>query len=168
MLENARQIARPSLVTATLQTLLKFLNWIPLMYVFNTNIIDQLVNVFFPVRHRRLTLPAASRLMCCQIAHSSWLWPAQYAQEPQFRNDALKCLTEIAGLDPRDIGERCDTVSAAAPPCRCCWAFVPWPGCCCCRARLLPLPARLGSSPEWPPCRSLTDCPAGLFLVPQV
>lgn len=50
VLEHARSITRPSLVTATLQTLLRFLNWIPLVYVFQTNIIDQLV-VRAPGRH---------------------------------------------------------------------------------------------------------------------
>src|SRR5436305_15137079 len=39
VLEKAHQ---PSLIKATLETLLKFLNWIPLGYIFETNIIDNL------------------------------------------------------------------------------------------------------------------------------
>jgi exportin-1 len=34
---------KPSLIKATLETLLRFLNWIPLGYIFETNIIDNLV-----------------------------------------------------------------------------------------------------------------------------
>ena len=34
---------KPSLTKATLETLLKFLNWIPLGYIFETSIIDCLV-----------------------------------------------------------------------------------------------------------------------------
>jgi len=39
-LENAN---KPSLIKATLETLLRFLNWIPLGYIFETQIIDYLV-----------------------------------------------------------------------------------------------------------------------------
>jgi exportin-1 len=35
---------KPSLVKATLETLLRFLNWIPLGYIFETQIIDHLVS----------------------------------------------------------------------------------------------------------------------------
>jgi exportin-1 len=40
VLENAN---KPSLIKATLETLLRFLNWIPLGYIFETQIIDYLV-----------------------------------------------------------------------------------------------------------------------------
>lgn len=39
---------RPSLLRITLQTLQRFLTWIPLGYIFQTNLIDALVNKFFP------------------------------------------------------------------------------------------------------------------------
>ena len=55
-----------SLIKATLETLLKFLNWIPLGFIFETPIIDTLRTRFLEV--------------------------------PEFRNIALKCLTEIGGL----------------------------------------------------------------------
>lgn len=35
---------KPSLIKATLETLLRFLNWIPLGYIFETQIIDHLVS----------------------------------------------------------------------------------------------------------------------------
>jgi len=41
VLEKAQ---KPSLIRATLETLLRFLNWIPLGYIFETNIIDILRN----------------------------------------------------------------------------------------------------------------------------
>ncbi|KAL7573078.1 hypothetical protein ACA910_018764 [Epithemia clementina (nom. ined.)] len=39
---------RPSLLSVTLQTLQRFLTWIPLGYIFRTSLIDKLVNKFFP------------------------------------------------------------------------------------------------------------------------
>jgi len=65
---------KPSLLAVTLQTLLRFLNWIPLGYIFETGLVKRLVFKFLPV--------------------------------PQFRNDTLACLTEIAGLD---IGQAYNT-----------------------------------------------------------
>lgn len=41
VLEKAQ---KPSLIKATLETLLRFLNWIPLGYMFETNLIDILHN----------------------------------------------------------------------------------------------------------------------------
>lgn len=35
---------KPSLIRATLETLLRFLNWIPLGYIFETNIVEVLHN----------------------------------------------------------------------------------------------------------------------------
>lgn len=35
---------KPSLITATLETLLRFLNWIPLGYIFETDLIETLRN----------------------------------------------------------------------------------------------------------------------------
>ena len=55
-----------SLIKATLETLLRFLNWIPLGYVFETPIIETL--------------------------------RGRFLEAPEFRNIALKCLTEIGGL----------------------------------------------------------------------
>lgn len=41
VLERAQ---KPSLILATLETLLRFLNWIPLAYIFETDLIDILRN----------------------------------------------------------------------------------------------------------------------------
>ena len=41
VLEEAQKV---SLIKATLETLLRFLNWIPLGYIFETTIIDLLLN----------------------------------------------------------------------------------------------------------------------------
>ena len=42
--EVLEKAVKPSLIKATLETLLKFLNWIPLGYIFETNIIDMLIS----------------------------------------------------------------------------------------------------------------------------
>ena len=55
-----------SLIKATLETLLRFLNWIPLGFIFETPIIDTL--------------------------------RSRFLEAPEFRTIALKCLTEIGGL----------------------------------------------------------------------
>ncbi len=55
-----------SLIKATLETLLRFLNWIPLGFIFETPIIETL--------------------------------RSRFLEAPEFRNIALKCLTEIGGL----------------------------------------------------------------------
>ena len=73
VLDHADDSMSPSLITATLQTLRVFLNWIPLMYIFDHNLIMVLVEKFFPAK--------------------------------PYRNDSIKCLTEIASLD---IGEQYD------------------------------------------------------------
>jgi exportin-1 len=42
-LEVLEEAGKPSLIKATLETLLRFLNWIPLGYIFETSIIDVLL-----------------------------------------------------------------------------------------------------------------------------
>ncbi|KAJ1966544.1 Karyopherin transporter, partial [Dispira parvispora] len=59
--------SKPSLIIATLQTFLRYLNWLPFGYTFETNIIDIICNRFLEPR--------------------------------EFRNLALKCLTEIGAAD---------------------------------------------------------------------
>lgn len=43
-LEVLEKAQKTSLIRATLETLLRFLNWIPLGFIFETSIIDQLLN----------------------------------------------------------------------------------------------------------------------------
>lgn len=43
-LEVLEEASKTSLIKATLETLLRFLNWIPLGFIFETTIIDSLLN----------------------------------------------------------------------------------------------------------------------------
>ncbi|EFC47202.1 exportin-1 [Naegleria gruberi] len=61
-----QQAQKPSLLSATLQTLLRFLNWIPREFIFETSMLEILITKFLPVQ--------------------------------QFRNDTLRCLTEIVSM----------------------------------------------------------------------
>lgn len=71
VLESAQ---KTSLILATLQTLLRFLNWIPLGYIFETNLISILCSrVYFYTNY-------------------------QFFEVAAFRNITLKCLTEIGAL----------------------------------------------------------------------
>jgi exportin-1 len=69
--EVLRTATEASLIKATLETLLRFLNWIPLGYIFETP-------------------PTGASLI--ETLRSRFL------EVPDFRNITLKCLTEIAGL----------------------------------------------------------------------
>lgn len=81
ILEKAQ---KPSLIKATLETLLRFLNWIPLGFIFETPMIDMLIT---------------------RVHHSLVIFPRQHADTvqflkvPEFRNVTLKCLSEIAALN---------------------------------------------------------------------
>lgn len=58
VLEKAQ---KPSLIKATLETMLCFLNWIPLGYIFETAVIDNLigrVSALFPLRPFPLPSPS--------------------------------------------------------------------------------------------------------------
>lgn len=60
VLEKAQ---KPSLIKATLETMLKFLNWIPLGYIFETNVIDHLIGRFLEVpEFRNVTLKCLSEI----------------------------------------------------------------------------------------------------------
>lgn len=69
--EILRTADQPSLIKATLETLLRFLNWIPLGYIFETP-------------------PTGMSLI--ELLRSRFL------EVPEFRNITLKCLTEIGSL----------------------------------------------------------------------
>ncbi|EJD43612.1 hypothetical protein AURDEDRAFT_145424 [Auricularia subglabra TFB-10046 SS5] len=59
---------KPSLVRATLETLLRFLNWIPLGYLFETNLIDMLVSRFLDVpEFRNITLRCLSEIAALEV-----------------------------------------------------------------------------------------------------
>ena len=62
-LEVLEMAQKASLIRATLETLLRFLNWIPLGYIFETNIIDTLVNRFLKQRDfQNVTLKCLSEI----------------------------------------------------------------------------------------------------------
>jgi exportin-1 len=53
VMDHADESMSQSLITATLKTLRVFLNWIPLMYIFDHNLIGCLVEKFFPAKQFR-------------------------------------------------------------------------------------------------------------------
>ncbi|CAG9815407.1 unnamed protein product [Phaedon cochleariae] len=60
VLENSQN---PPLVNATLETLLRFLNWIPLGYIFETNLINTFIFKFLPVpMFRNVTLKCLTEI----------------------------------------------------------------------------------------------------------
>ena len=68
-----------SLISATLETTLRFLSWVPLGYIFGTNIVALL--------HERVLLPFKNST------------EYKFFEVPIFRNVTLKCINEIGGLE---------------------------------------------------------------------
>ncbi|KDQ18488.1 hypothetical protein BOTBODRAFT_154392 [Botryobasidium botryosum FD-172 SS1] len=67
-LEVLEKAQKPSLIKATLETLLRFLNWIPLGYIFETSIIDHLLNRFLEVpEFRNVTLKCLSEIATLNV-----------------------------------------------------------------------------------------------------
>ncbi|RKO91507.1 Exportin 1-like protein-domain-containing protein, partial [Blyttiomyces helicus] len=65
ILEKAQ---KPSLIKATLETLLRFLNWIPLGYIFETNLITILQTRFLPIEiFRNVTLKCMTEIAALQV-----------------------------------------------------------------------------------------------------
>ncbi|KAJ3507261.1 hypothetical protein NLJ89_g6405 [Agrocybe chaxingu] len=65
VLEEAQKV---SLIKATLETLLRFLNWIPLGYIFETTIIDLLLNRFLEApEFRNVTLKCLSEIAALNV-----------------------------------------------------------------------------------------------------
>lgn len=66
VLQNAE---RPSLIIATLQSLLKYLHWVPLVYIFETPLIELLVNKFLtPSEFRNVTLKCLTEIAVAEKA----------------------------------------------------------------------------------------------------
>ncbi|KAL1923674.1 uncharacterized protein VTP21DRAFT_8654 [Calcarisporiella thermophila] len=62
-IEVLEKAQKPSLIQATLETLLRFLNWIPLGYIFETNIIENLRDRFLEVpQFRNVTLKCLTEI----------------------------------------------------------------------------------------------------------
>ncbi|PWN46897.1 putative CRM1-nuclear export factor, exportin [Violaceomyces palustris] len=67
VLEKAQ---KPSLIKATLETMLRFLNWIPLGYIFETKVIDSLIGRFLEVPDfRNVTLKCLSEIAYLEVGH---------------------------------------------------------------------------------------------------
>lgn len=66
--EILEKASKPSLIKATLETLLRFLNWIPLGFIFETNIIETLRDRFLEVSDfRNITLKCFTEIAGLQV-----------------------------------------------------------------------------------------------------
>ena len=82
--EVLEKALKPSLIKATLEAMLRFLNWIPLGYIFETAVIDHLITRVSPSLSHPPSLADETSL--------------QFLAVPEFRNVTLKCLSEIGAL----------------------------------------------------------------------
>ncbi|KAF7371257.1 hypothetical protein MSAN_00761500 [Mycena sanguinolenta] len=66
--EVLKDANKSSLIKATLETLLRFLNWIPLGYIFETQVIDLLLTRFLePVDFRNVTLKCLAEIAALEV-----------------------------------------------------------------------------------------------------
>lgn len=87
--EVLEEAAKSSLIKATLETLLRFLNWIPLGFIFETTIIDQLLN-----RVSQMTPIFVKRLLTFHIVPRSARIPQRNSEVPS-RNRSFECWPRI-------------------------------------------------------------------------
>ncbi|CAE6441193.1 unnamed protein product [Rhizoctonia solani] len=91
-LEVLEKAQKPSLIRATLETMLRFLNWIPLGYIFETSIIDQLLTRFLEVpEFRNITLKCLSEIAGLNVG-------PEY--DPKFRILFTMVMTSINKMIP--------------------------------------------------------------------
>jgi len=91
-LEVLEKAQKPSLIKATLETMLRFLNWIPLGYIFETSIIDQLLTRFLEVNEfRNITLKCLSEIAGLNVG-------PEY--DPKFRILFTMVMTSINKMIP--------------------------------------------------------------------
>ncbi|GAB1517874.1 Karyopherin transporter [Rhizoctonia solani] len=91
-LEVLEKAQKPSLIRATLETMLRFLNWIPLGYIFETSIIDQLLTRFLEVpEFRNVTLKCLSEIAGLNVG-------PEY--DPKFRILFTMVMTSINKMIP--------------------------------------------------------------------
>ncbi|KAL1967492.1 hypothetical protein VTN77DRAFT_3007 [Rasamsonia byssochlamydoides] len=85
---------QPSLIKATLETLLRFLNWIPLGYIFETPIINTLITRFLDVPDfRNVTLKCLTEIGGLQIGQ-------QYSYDEKLVQMFTETLTRISKIIP--------------------------------------------------------------------
>lgn len=78
VLENSQN---PPLVNATLETLLRFLNWIPLGYIFETNLIHTLIIKFLPVpMFRNVTLKCLTEIAGVTVSNYEEMFVSLFSQ----------------------------------------------------------------------------------------
>lgn len=71
--------SRPSLIVVTLKTLLRFLAWIPLGYIFETQLINQLLTKFLPEpQFRNATLECLTEIAYLENAQANSLFEQMY------------------------------------------------------------------------------------------
>lgn len=86
-----------SLIKATLETLLKFLNWIPLGYVFETPIIDTLRGRFLETpEFRNITLKCLTEIGGLQIS-------GQYSYDEKLTQMFTEVLTVVSKIIPLSV-----------------------------------------------------------------
>lgn len=94
------EATQPTLIRATLETLLRFLNWIPLGYIFETDIINTLRSRFLEVAEfRNITLKCLTEIGGLQIGQ-------QYTYIDKLVEMFTSVLTTIANIVPISVDLR--------------------------------------------------------------
>lgn len=84
------------LISATLETLLKFLNWIPLGYIFETKLIDMLVCRFLTIpMFRNITLKCLSEIAGLQLANYGHIFVAMFKQTMEQFDSMIPACTNM-------------------------------------------------------------------------
>ena len=84
------------LVGATLETLLRFLNWIPLGYIFETKLIETLIFKFFNVpMFRNITLKCLTEIAAVSVSHYDEMFVTLFTQAMQHLELMLPAETNI-------------------------------------------------------------------------
>lgn len=103
VLENSQN---PPLVNATLETLLRFLNWIPLGYIFETKLINTLIFKFLPVpMFRNVTLKCLTEIAGVNVSNYDEMFLNLFTQTMAQLEIMLPLETDIktayaSGQDP--------------------------------------------------------------------
>ncbi|XP_025018118.1 exportin-1 isoform X1 [Tetranychus urticae] len=93
VLENSQN---PNLILCTLETLLRFLNWIPLGYIFETKLISTLIFKFFIVpMFRNVTLKCLTEIAAINAAHYDEMFITLFTQTGQQLENMLPADTDI-------------------------------------------------------------------------
>lgn len=89
-----------SLIKATLETLLRFMNWIPLGFIFETKLIDTLISRFLDVPDfRNITLKCITEIGGLQLGQ-------QYAYDDKLVQMFTETLTSVSNIIPASVDLR--------------------------------------------------------------